>query len=251
MINVIKADFKKMYYLSSYLHYVLAIGLLSILFGFTFLFTIGVTQGKELTQLAGLEVMDITLLGMDIAAIMLIIFAASFISNEFTSGSICPSLAITPLRHRYYFSKMIFIAVLSLLVSITLTVIFFGLSNLVLSVNNMKTVPIFQQALLLKFIGALFLPLFYSVLSAAAAFYFQSASGGTTFALGVMFLPAFIKMFPAGVSDVLLTVLPERSLHTLSEAGAAGQWLSAASILLGWIVISSFMGLSKLKRTDF
>ncbi|MEI3605433.1 hypothetical protein SPD48_06985 [Pseudogracilibacillus sp. SE30717A] len=254
MKHLIKADFKKINFLSSHRNYLIVLCLLSISFGLIFLFTLGVTQGKNLTELPAMEVIDISLLGMDVAAIMLIIFTATFISKEFSHGSIHTSLAIMPLRQKFYLSKFFFIMILSLIISITLTLIIFGLDQIVLLANNMHTVSLNNQALLSKLIGTVILPLFYSLLSAAGTFYFRSAAGGIMFALGVMFLPALIKLFPAGFSDMVLVLLPEKSLHALAEMGTLtfnGQLMSAILILLSWILISNILGLWKLKNADF
>src|SRR5699024_7560975 len=121
MIRLIKADLKKVSYLQGYRNFLLATLLLSVLFSITFLFTIDLTAGKELTALSNIEIIDITLLGIDVTAIMFIIFTANFISKEFSTGAIHTSLAITPLRQKYFLSKILFIAKLSFLVSIILT----------------------------------------------------------------------------------------------------------------------------------
>lgn len=254
MKHLIKADFKKIRFLKSHRNYLIVLCLLSISFGLIFLFTLGVTQGKHLTELPPMEVIDISLLGMDVAAIMLIIFTAFFISKEFSHGSIHTSLAITPLRQKFYLSKILFITILSLIISVTLTLIIFGLDQLVLLTNNMRTISFIDQALLSKLIGTIILPLFYSFLSAAGTFYFRSASGGIIFAIGVMFLPALIKLFPASFSDMVLILLPEKSLHALTEMGTVtfnGQLMSAILILLLWILLSNILGLWKLKKADF
>src|SRR5690625_3888324 len=64
MKHLIKADFKKITFLSSHRNYLTILCLLSISFGLIFLFTLGVTQEKHLTELPAIEVIDISLLGM-------------------------------------------------------------------------------------------------------------------------------------------------------------------------------------------
>lgn len=93
--------------------------------------------------------------------------------------------------------------------------------------------------------------LFYSLLSAAGVFYLQSTSGGIAFALGVMFLPALIKMFPPEVSSILLPIFPEKSLYAIINIHAEGSLVSAIAILLLWIIISSLVGLWRFKRIDY
>src|SRR5690625_3936886 len=117
-----------------------------------------------------MEVIDISLLGMDVTAIMLIIFTANFIAKEFSHGSIHTSLAIMPVRQKFYLSKILFIMILSLIISIILILIIFGLDQIVLLANNMDTVSLNNQALQSKLIGTIILPIFYSLLSAAGSF---------------------------------------------------------------------------------
>jgi len=254
MKHLIKADFKKINFLSSHRNYLIVLCLLSISFSLMFLFTLGVTQAKKITDLPAMEVIDISLLGMDVTAIMLIIFTANFIAKEFSHGSIHTSLAIMPVRQKFYLSKILFIMILSLIISIILILIIFGLDQIVLLANNMDTVSLNNQALQSKLIGTVILPIFYSLLSASGTFYFRSAAGGIMFAIGIMFLPALIKLFPASFSNMLLILLPEKSLHTLTEMDAIifnGQLISSMLILLSWIFISNILGLWKLKKADF
>lgn len=254
MIHLIKTDFKKVYYLSGYRKFLVATFLFSILFGITFLFTIDITQGKILTELSSIEVLDISLLGIDVTAIMLIIFTAHFISKEFTTGAIHTSLAITPLRRKYFMSKILFVAVLSLLVSIALTCFIFAIDQFVLTVYNLDRLPFYEQTLFIKLFGAVIIPVFYSLLSATGVFYMKSAAAGITYALGVMFLPALIKMFPANFSGVTLSVFPEKALHMFSEVNTSsisGSLFNAILILMLWILISCFLGIWKFKKSNF
>src|SRR5690625_81412 len=254
MKHLIKADFKKVSYLQSYRNFLIAIFLLSIFFGITFLFTIDLTAGKKLTALSSIEVMDITLLGIDVTTIMLIIFTANFISKEFSTDAIHTSLAITPLRQKYFLSKTFFIVKLTILVSIALISLIFIIDQFILSINNMDRLSLLNQALLIKLIGAVIMPIFYSLLSMAGTFYTQLASGGVTFALGVMFMPALIKMFPASFSDVVLLIFPENSLHVFTEintSSISGLLINAVLILLLWILISNLLGFWKFKKSDF
>src|SRR5690625_2820805 len=114
MMRLIKADFKKVSFLQCYRNFILATLLLSILFGIIFLFTIDFTAGKRLAELPSIEMIDISLLGIDVTAIMFIIFTANFISKEFSTGAIHTSLAITPLRQKYFLSKIFFIVKLTI-----------------------------------------------------------------------------------------------------------------------------------------
>lgn len=250
MTNLIKADFKKIFYLPGYRYFLLPTMALSILFGTLFLFTINVTQGKELAELSSAEVIDISLLGMDVAAIMLIIFTAMFVTKDLSSGAVHINLAITPVRGKYFLSKISFITILSVLISVVLILLFLIIDQLVLSMYDIAELSLFDINIFTKIIGSVVMVLFYSLLSAAGAFFLQSTSGGIAFALTVMFLPALIKMFPADVSNILLPIFPEKSLHAFIDT-TDGSLISAILILLLWVILSSLAGLWKFKRIDY
>ncbi len=139
---------------------------------------------------------DVLLLGIDFTTIMLVIFVANIIAKEFSHGIICTSLSITPQRKKFYLSKIVFIIILSFIISGILTLNFLGIGQLILSVYQMNSLSLFDYALLSKLIGTLFLAPFYSLLSTVGAFVFRSTAGGISVALGVMFIPVLIKLFP-------------------------------------------------------
>ncbi|WP_181350887.1 hypothetical protein [Thalassobacillus sp. CUG 92003] len=254
MVNLIKADLKKIVFLASYRNYLITTFILSVVLGLTFVFTIGVTQGKELTELRELEVLDISLLGMDVAAIMLIVFSARFISADFSQGSIHTALAIMPLRQKFYLAKVLFITAVSIILCITLTLSIVVMDQLILLGNDMHALSLGGQAVLLKLFGTAVMPLFYSLLSIAGTFYLRSMAGGVTFAIGIMFLPAFVDLFPTQVTGNVLMALPERSLHTIADMSVGqfnGQMVSAGSILLAWLIVTNAGGMMKLNKTDF
>lgn len=252
MKNLIKADFKKTFFLPSNRYFLLSTICLSTLLGMIFLFTTNVTQGRVLIELSSMEVIDITLLGMDAAAIMLVIFTANYIKKDLTSGAVHTNLAITPVRRNYFLSKVSFISILAILTSIILILLFLAIDQLVLSMNDMGGLSIFVINIFTRIVGSVVMVLFYSLLSASGTFYLQSAFGGAAFALSVMFLPALIKMFPADISNILLPLFPEDALSTLIDVYSADGSLSKAIlILLLWIIVSSLIGQWKFKRIDY
>lgn len=191
---------------------------------------------------------------MDVVTIMLVIFFANFIAKEFTTEQVYTSLAITPLRHKFYLSKILFVLLLSMGVGVILILTILGLDQLVLSMYEMQTIPLFHQTVLSKLIGTLFMVLFYSILSATGSFYFQSVSGGITFSLGIMFIPALVKLFPKGFSELFLSFLPEKSLSTLTKIGMFNldnTILFSILILLSWLLVPLIFGFKKFNETDF
>jgi len=252
MINLMKADFKKVFYLTSYRYFLLSALLLSILFGAIFLFTINITQGKQITELSGIEVIDITFLGIDVAAIMLILFTAFFISKDLATGAVHLNLAITPHRLKYFLSKICFISILSTLVSVALIASLLSMNWFVISLFGLDTLSLFNNTVFMKIIGSILMVVFYSLLSVTGAFYFQTAAGGITFALGVMFLPTLIKMFPDDISTILLPIFPESSLLMFIDVHSMyNSLLSAVITLILWIIIACILSIWKFKRMDY
>ncbi|MEK4555246.1 hypothetical protein [Jeotgalicoccus sp. FSL K6-3177] len=250
MMNLIKADFKKIFYLPAYRNFLMTTVILSIVFGAIFLFTINITQGKALTDLTFIEMIDISFLGIDVTTIMLIIFTAMFISKDLSPGAVHTNLAITPDRRKYFLSKIIFMAVLFIIISTAVTALLVIISQLIASAIGLSGLSAAGSGFVQLIIGSIIMVLFYTLLSAAGTFYIQSAAGGITFALGIMFLPALIKMFPAGVSDPLLVIFPENALNYFIGAGN-GSFVLSAAVLLVWIIIPSVIALWKFNKIDY
>src|SRR5690625_3041498 len=252
MINLIKSDFKKMIYLPNYRKFLMMTIILSIVFGAIFLFTIGITQGEQLADLSFMEMIDISFLGIDVAAIMMIIFTAMFISNDLAPGAVHTNLAITPVRGKYFLSRILFLAILFILISIAVIALLLAGTQLIAAANGVSGLSSAKSSIFLTIIGSIIMVLFYGTLSAAGTFYFQSSAGGITFALGVMFLPALIQMFPADAAEPLLAIFPENALHAFIDISSAnGSLVLSVVTLLAWIIISSLIGLWKFKRIDY
>lgn len=251
MISLMKTDGKKILILPRNRVFLITTFFLSILFSVLFLFTINITQGKHVQELSRLEMLDITLLGIDVAAIMLIIFTANFIAKEFQTGSIFISLAITPNRRKYFLTKICFITLMSLLITFTLICGIVMINQLVLSLLKIDSLSFADPSFYFKLVGIMIMPVFYCLLSATSTFYMQSAAGGITYALSVMFLPALINMFLAPVSHKILPFLPEKSLSLLAEGNVHNGFMYAVFILILWICISTSLGIWKFTKMDF
>ena len=249
-MNLIKSNFKKILYLPAYRNFLMMTVVLSIVFGAIFLFTINITQGRAFTDLTFMEMIDISFLGIDVTTIMLIIFTAMFISKDLAAGAVHTNLAITPNRRKYFISKIIFLAVLFILISITVAVLLVITSQLIASAIGVSGLSAAGSALYQIIIGSIVMVLFYTLLSAAGTFYIQSPAGGITFALAVMFLPALIKMFPEVVSDPLLVIFPENALNYFIGVGS-GSFVLSAAVLLAWIIIPSVIALWIFNRIDY
>lgn len=251
-MRLVKADFKKVFYIPSYRYLLMATFTLSVLFGLIFLTTIGVTEGRQLTGLSSIEVIDVSFLGIDVAAIMMIIFAALFISKEVSDGAIHINLAITPNRLKFFSSKLLFLSLLSILLSGFVVIGLFAVDWLVMSINNMGELELFNELVVKKVIGSLLMVLVYSLLSAMGALFIQSISGGIVFSLGIMFLPGLIRMFPEAVVDLLLPVFPETAInHFVDLTTKSSNLFVSLLILVLWLVISTVISYAKFRKIDY
>lgn len=252
MKNLVKADFKKIVYIPIYRYLLLATILLSLLFGVIFLTTIGVTEGRELTSLSSLEVIDVSFLGIDVAAIMMIIFAALFISKNVSEGAVHTNLAITPNRLKFFMSKLLFLSLLSLLISMLVISGLFAVDWIIMTANNMGHLELMTIDVLLKVIGSILMIIVYSLLSAIGSLFIQTTAGGIVFSLGIMFLPALVRFFPEAIGDLVLPIFPETAIGAFVDRTAGTNNLFIAIlILLIWLIISSTISYGKFRKIDY
>lgn len=252
MKNLVKADVKKVLYIPNYRYLLFAAVILSLLFGLIFLTTIGVTEGRALTSLSSLEVIDVSFLGIDVAAIMMIIFSALFISKEVSEGAVHTNLALTPNRMKFFVSKLLYLSLLSVLISITVILGIFAIDWFIMSANNMGSLELFNMDVLFKITGSILMVLVYGLLSAIGAFFIQSMAGGIIFSLGLMFVPALIRFFPEWVGDMMLPIFPETAIASFVDITATSNNLFIAmTILFLWLLLSSIISYSKFRKIDY
>lgn len=252
MMKLVKADVKKVMYIPIYRYLLITTFILSLVFGAIFLLTIGVTEGRELTGLSSLEVVDISFLGIDAATIMMIVFAALFISKEVSERAVHTNLMLTPKRLNFFVSKLVFLSLLSILMSVLIILGIFAIDWLIMSANNMGSLELLNRDVLLKIIGSTLMILVYGLLSAIGAFFIQTMSGGIVFSLGVMFLPALIRFFPEWVGGLMLPIFPETAIGTFVDLTTASNNLFVATLILFlWLLVSSAISYSKFRKIDY
>lgn len=255
MKNLIQAEFRKLFYLRSSSVYLLTLLGLSLAMGLIFALTTNATQGKAITALSPMDVLSAHMLGVDAANVMLILFVAASISKEFSAKLIHVSLAVTPDRKKFFLGKVITFFILSVAVSVLATSLNYLASQVILAANQMPAVSL-QDAAARQFIaGVVMMPVFYAVITAAAAFLFSSGAGAAAFALGVMALPALVKMFSDPVQHVLLPIFPQSAIHSLSgianEASAESMGIVESAVLLSaWIAATLLAAYLKFRKQD-
>ena len=253
--KLINTEYKKIIFLRSSKIFLGVIILLSLIMGIVFCSTTSVTEGKVLSELPPMDVMTASMLGIDVAAIMLIIFTALSISSEFSTKLINVSLAVTPNRKRFYFSKLITYFLLSLVMSLIVTVLTYFAGHLILKLNGL-TLDALGSARLLQFtFGCFLMPIFYCLLTVAATFIFRSSAGAITLSFGVLLFPALINLFSNDIRRLVIPIMPMSALHSLAGVAQASAYESlgigtSILILILWISGTSLIGIIQFERKD-
>ncbi len=253
--KLIKAEYQKIIFLKFSTTFLGILLITSLAMGLIFSLTTNVTQGKSIAEMNPTDIISASMLGIDVAAIMLIIFTALSISNEFSTKLIHVSLAVTPDRKRFYYSKFLTYCLLAGVISLLVTFTTFFAGQLVLVANGIPMASLKDNSLVQLIIGSAVMPVFYCLLTVAATFIFRSSAGGITFSLVVMFIPALIKMGPENIQKLILPILPQSSLHSLSGIVSEnlyellGNAMSILLLLL-WIGITASIGIFQFIRKD-
>lgn len=256
MKNLIQAEFKKIFFLKSSKTYILALIVASLALGLIFSLTTNVTQGKEIVELSSIDVLSANMLGVDVANIMLITFTAISISKEFSTKLIDVSLTITPNRKRFFLGKLITYFLLSITISIVTVLLIYLTSRLILVANGMPLVSIKDIAVRQFIFGVMVMPVFYTIITVATTFLFNNSSGAITFTIGVMAIPALVKMFSDSIQKILLPIFPQSAIHSLSGAVEKGSFESlevftSICLLLIWIAVTFIAANIKFQKQDF
>ena len=255
MINLINAEFKKIFFLKSSRIYLLILIVLSLILGLIFSLTTNVTQGRAITELSPMDVLSANMLGVDLANIMLIVFTAISIAKEFSTKLINISLVITPDRKKFFFARLITYFLLSLVISIILVILSYLASQLILTANNIPVLSLKDNKVRQFISGVMIMPAFYTIITVAAVLLFNSGAGAITFSLAIMALPALIKMFSSSIQRVLLPVFPQSAIHSLAgvvkKGSAEAMGITAdVFVLLAWIIICSILANLKFQNQD-
>lgn len=252
MKNILRAEFKKIQFLAVYRNLLLTAVILSLVFGALLLLTVGVTEGRELSSLNSLEVIDVSFLGIDVTAIMMIIFSALYVSKDISGSAVYTNLTMTPNRLKFFISRILFLTLLSILMSIVVIALIFMMDYLIMSLNNMGSLDLFNHSVYLKILGSILMVIVYGLFSAFGSFFTQSMSGGVVFSLGLMFIPALIRFFPEWVGDIVLPIFPESAIAAFIDITNESNPLIVALLVLSiWIIASGLVSYLSFRQRDY
>ncbi len=254
--NLIKSEYEKIFFLKSTKIYIGSVIITSVIMGLIFALTTRVTQGRTITELAPIDVISANMLGIDVATIMLIIFTAISISNEFSTKLINISLAATPNRKRFYIGKFATYFILTLIIGVIVGLLNYFASQIILISNGLPTVSLSHNSLRQFVLGSMVMPVFYSLLTVAAIFIFRNSGGAITFSLGVMLIPGLISMLSDSVQKVIMPILPISGIHSISGIAEVDSFellgiTTSVITLITWILITSVVGIFRFYKKDF
>ncbi|MFV0457258.1 MAG: ABC transporter permease subunit [Actinomycetales bacterium] len=236
------------------------IGLLLALVGgalgsVAFAATVRLTRGVDATQLSDLERLQISMLGADIANIVMIIVGILFVFGEKSSGMIRTSLSLSPRRIMYMFGKVLVLFIPSVIVSVVICWLAHLSGRLVFAVLGAHMYPISDPHVQRIIWGTSLMIPFYVLLAAALGFVFRSGIVAFLGVFLVMCLPTLSSILPSAAERAVQWILPAPVMHSLSGAAQPGEveYTSpmAAAVLLVWVVV--FLGVAAVifRRSDF
>ena len=188
--------------------------------GLVFASTTQVTRGEALSQLDPMSIISANVLGVDVVAVLLLLFAAVQVGREFRERTAQSYLAASPRRSTYFIAKSLAFGLVSLAVgaAVALAALLDGLL-LVSAVG--KQAPALAEVCRLA-AGSALMPLFYVLLAVSATFCSRSTAAGAAIPFAVLFLPAFAELLPGALRGALVPLLPASAIHTLSGEARIG-----------------------------
>lgn len=201
-----------------------------------------VTQGTTVATLSPREVLDACLLGVDLAAIAVIVLGANAAAGEWATGQALPTFLLQPRRERVVLAKVTTVAIAAAVIGLVAALLCTGLAQVVLGDRGLPAGTVRIAA------GAALTPVFYAVIACAAAFALRSTGGGILVAVALLALPT-----AAGWLGLPVAVFPAAALHTLPGIAAPDEALgipTAVLSLLGWIALALGVAIGRVRARD-
>lgn len=220
-----------------------------------------VTRGTALADAEVIDVLSASVLGLDAAAIVLIILAAWFVGVEFRTGSLTEALVRLPRRSVVITARAVVAAGVSaaaaLLTAAAVTLVAVGFSTAVTGASWSAALaeaaaPDHVRLLL----GSALMSVVFAVLAVFIAFAAGSLAAGLLGALGLIVASTLASWLPSALAAIVQLLLPLAAVHTISGAAAAGSAenlgvVPALLVLLAWVAIGWAAAAWRLQRRDF
>lgn len=230
---------------------VIAVGA-STLMALLFVVSLPITQGHSLIDMPPAKVVGAALVGIDVAAVVLMVLGASVGGSEYSTGLAQPTFVQTPRRGRVVMAKAAVTAGVAVAVAAVTAVLCTAVGELLLLLSGVPGAAL-DPSLARLALGSALGPVFYALVALAGALVFRSTGGGVVTALAVLVLPTVAAWVP-GLSE-LAWLLPGAALHGISGASdpAAAEYLApgaAALSLAGWTMLVGALALWRVRSRD-
>ncbi len=201
-----------------------------------------VTQGRTVAALSPRDVLDASLLGVDVAALATIVLGATAAAGEWATGQALPTFLLQPRRERVVLAKAATVAIAAAAIGLVAALLCTGLAHVVLGDRGLPTGTVRLAA------GAALTPVFYAVVACAAAFALRSSGGGVLVAVALLALPT-----AAGWLGLPVAAFPAAALHTLPGVAAPEEALGvpvAVASLACWTVLALGVAIGRVRARD-
>ena len=219
MTRSINAEWKKIWFPAHSRLYLLLALVAAVAMGLVFASTTQVTRGEALSQLDPMSIISANILGVDVVAVLLLLFAAVQVGREFRERTAQSYLAVSPRRSTYFIAKSLAFGLVSLAVgaAVALAALLDGL-------------------LLVSAVG-------------------KQAAAGAAIPFTVLVLPAIAELLPGALRGALVPLLPASAIHTLSGQARIGSAehtgaLVALAVLAAWVLLPAVFAAWRFQRTD-
>lgn len=223
---------------------------LSWLAALLFLVSLPVTTGSTLAATAPADLVSAAVLGVDVAAVVLIVLGALTGGGEHTTGLTQVTYALTPRRGKVVRGKAVVVVGAGLAAGLLAAAGCLAIGVLApLAVGS----PVGELSGLRTALGAATAPALYGVLALTGALVLRSTGGGVLVGLALLALPTVLDWVP-GVA-ALKILLPAAAVHGLAGVSHPGEaeYLAAAPAalsLVGWLVLAVGVATWRVARRD-
>ncbi|MGI5128828.1 hypothetical protein ACQEVB_18625 [Pseudonocardia sp. CA-107938] len=206
----------------------------AVLLAAVFVLSLPVTQGRTVTEVPPPDVVGAALVGVDVAAVVLVVLGALIAGSEYPTGTIAPTFLLTPHRERVILAKAAVVVGIAVLVAITAATLCVAVGQAALLLAGLDLTPIDVRLLAGTAAG----PVVYAVAGLAVAVTTRSTGGGVAGALALLLLPGVVGWVDA--LAVLAPLMPSAAVHGLAGVSTPGtaEHLAAAPaalLLVGWL----------------
>lgn len=222
--------------------------LASVVMSVLVMVSLPLTVGTPIATTPPSDVLEAALLGIDVAAIVLMVLGASAAGSEYATGLAQPTFVLTPRRSRVVLAKAVVVGVVATGVAALAAVLAVVVGQLALVMSGIEPAPVDWRLV----VGSTTAPVFYALVGLFGAFVTRSTGAGAVVALVVFLLP-LIQYIPG--LDVLAFLPPQAAVHGLSgvsDPGAA-EYLAAgpaALSLVGWTMVIGAIALHRVQARD-